>query len=424
MSSAPTELRMAGAAGPDFSLVAVAREERMSNPRAAADAVDFSLARQDALHDVQRAGGLIPDRGFGLIRRIALYVLVAWVPLLVWALVNRRAFEGIVAEPLLQHFAVHARFLIGIPLLLAAEPFAESIGRRTVLYLQSSGLLADAERARFAEIITESRRVLRSRYALAVIVGIAFFNALLASLQPEHLHELDWATTLGQERHRLAFGAWWYVWVSRPIYAVLLLNWIWRLVVTAILLGRVARLDLQLVPTHPDGCAGLGFLQNLPTAFVPVIVAASAALSSHWGHDVLYHGVALQSLRVPAAVFVGLVVVLFLGPLLAFVPKLAKLRQDSLLAYGALVGRHGRLVDRRWIRREQVDDDGLLSAPELGPVADTLTLYQAVAAFRPVPIGRRAVLVVAAAALLPMVPVVAIRVPLKEQIFRLIQTLL
>jgi hypothetical protein len=47
-----------------------------------------------------------------------------------------------------------------------------------------------------------------------------------------------------------------------------------------------------------------------------------------------------------------------------------------------------------------------------------------VAAFRPVPIGRRAVLVVAAAALLPMVPVVAIRVPLKEQIFKLIQTLL
>jgi hypothetical protein len=138
---------------------------------------------------------------------------------------------------------------------------------------------------------------------------------------------------------------------------------------------------------------------------------------------VLYHGVALEAFRLPAAVFVGLMLVLFLGPLLVFVPKLAALRQRSLLAYGALVGRHGRLVDRRWIRGEQVDDDGLLSAPELGPVADTLTLYQAVAAFRAVPIGRRTVLLVAAA-VLPMIPVVAIRVPIGQEVLKLIKTVM
>jgi hypothetical protein len=66
------------------------------------------------------------------LRRISLYLLVGWVPLVVWALVNRRAFEGVVTEPLLQHFAVHARFLVAVPLLLAAEPVAESIARRAI----------------------------------------------------------------------------------------------------------------------------------------------------------------------------------------------------------------------------------------------------------------------------------------------------
>jgi hypothetical protein len=96
----------------------------------------------------------------------------------------------------------------------------------------------------------------------------------------------------------------------------------------------------------------------------------------------------------------------------------------SLLAYGALVGRHGRLVERRWLRGERVDDHGLLSAPELGPVADTLTLYQAVAAFRAVPISRRTVLLVVAAAVLPMIPVVAIRVPIGQEVLKLIKTVM
>ena len=83
--------------------------------------------------------------------------------------------------------------------------------------------------------------------------------------------------------------------------------------------------------------------------------------------------------------FVVLVLVVFLAPLLVFVPRLVALRRQSLLAYGALVGRLGRLVDHRWIRGEVVDDRGLLDAPELGPVADTLTLYEAVGRLRSAP---------------------------------------
>jgi hypothetical protein len=83
-------------------------------------------------------------------------------------------------------------------------------------------------------------------------------------------------------------------------------------------------------------------------------------LSARWGHDVLYHQLPVASLRLPAALFVVLALVLFLGPLLAFTPRLAALKRESLLAYGALVGWHGRLVHQRWIRGESVEDSGLL----------------------------------------------------------------
>lgn len=386
------------------------------------DTVDFSLLDQDPLYRAQQAIHLIPSRGHGIVRRVVMVVLVAWLPLVIWALLNRRAFAGV--EPLLQHFGVHSRFLIAIPLLLLAEPLGQAVGRRIVSYFLSSGLVLSAERPAFLGIIEGCRRLLRSRLALAVIVILAFGNAAVASRDVIHLHEVHWALTGAGPEQQLGFAAWWYLWISRPLYAVILFDWIWRLLVTGILLWRISRLDLQLVPTHPDGCGGLGFLQTLPTAFVPVILAASTVLAARWGHDVLYHTVPVESLWVPIGLFVVLVLVLFLGPLLVFVPKLAVLRRQSLLTYGALVGRHGRLVERRWIRGETVDDRGLLDAPELGPVADTLTLYEAVGRLRIAPIGKQSVITVVAAAVVPMLPVIAIQVPIRDQLLNMIKILL
>lgn len=390
---------------------------------AEASALDFSLVREDSLHDAQRAARLMPLRGFALPRRIAILVALTWAPLVIAALVNRRAFEG--TEPLLQHFGVHARFLIAIPLFLIAEPFAETVGRRILSYFLSSGLVPESERASFVEVIQSCRRLLRSRLALIGVVGFAVLQAALSVRDLSHMHEIQgWAMSQGQEGAHLGFGAWWFLLVSRPIYGVLMFNWVWRLIVTVVLLWRISRLDLQLVPTHPDGCGGLGFLQSIPKMFAPVIVASSAVLASRWGHDVLYHQVPVESLRLPMVLFVALVLVLFLAPLLVFVPKLLVLKRRGLLAYGALVGRHGRLVERRWVRGETVVDDGLLDAPELGPVADTLTLYEAIAKLKIAPIGKQSIVTVVGAAVIPMLPVIAIQVPIKDQLLSVIKILL
>ena len=238
-----------------------------------------------------------------------------------------------------------------------------------------------------------------------------------------HMHEVHgWA--MGGAGGQLAFAAWWFLLVSRPIYGVLFFNWIWRLVVVVVLLGRISRLNLQLVPTHPDGCGGLGFLQRMPTVFAPVIMASSAVLAGRWAHDVLYHQTPVASLRLPMAIFVVLALVLFLAPLLVFVPNLLALKRQGLLGYGAVVGRHGRLVERRWVRGEAVVDDGLLDAPELGPVADTITLYEAIEKLRPTPIGKQSIVTVAGAAIIPMLPVIAIEVPIKDQLLGLLKIVL
>jgi hypothetical protein len=57
-------------------------------------------------------------------------------------------------------------------------------------------------------------------------------------------------------------------------------------------------------------------------------------------------------------------------------------------------------------------------------VIDTVSMYEVVAGIRPTPIGKRALLAIVLPALLPMIPVFAIQIPVKDMLLKLIKTLI
>jgi len=212
--------------------------------------------------------------------------------------------------------------------------------------------------------------------------------------------------------------------VGRPIYLTLLIGWVWRVILMILLFRGIAGLDLVIVPTHPDRAGGLGFLDRSPKAFAPVALAVGAVLAAGWAHDVVYHGVSLQSLRLPMIAFVVTAAVVFLSPLLVFAGPLLKAKKQALLDYGELIGSHGRLVHERWIEGRDVKDDAILNAPEIGPVADTLSLYEAVKHMRAVPLGKASAAPILLAAAAPMIVVLAIQVPVKDILKMLMKALI
>ena len=84
------------------------------------------------------------------------------------------------------------------------------------------------------------------------------------------------------------------------------------------------------------------------------------------------------------------------------------------------MGQHGRLVRRRWILGETLNDDSLLDAQEIGPVADTLPLYHAVKSMRAAPIGKSAIMGVALPALIPLLVLFSIEVPIKDVLTKIL----
>ena len=385
-------------------------------------AVEFSLIRGDALFRAQRAVGLIPAQGLGVVRRAILAVLITWLPLVVAAAIANRLWPGVVAEPLLQHFGVHVRFLVAVPLFIIDDVVANRVVGEIMPYFIHSGLVTGAERQRFAAIVSRAtgwRDGWRPWVAIAGVV-IAWMSA---SPVVWDAHEMSWAMS-DPPLPALRFGVFWFRYVARPIFLTLLLVWLWRLVLTTALMWRISRVDLALVPTHPDEAAGLGFLEALPLAFVAPAFAISAVLSGRWAHDVVYHAVPLKALVIPMGAFVVVTALLLLVPLLVFMRPLWATRRRALLDYGALVGEHHRRLRRRWILGEELRDDAMLDAPELGPGAYSGRLYDFVWHVLPVPVGKRILLAIMGLIMLPMLPLIAIEVHLGDALMKVVRMIL
>ncbi|MFI5079378.1 MAG: hypothetical protein ACHQRO_18660, partial [Vicinamibacteria bacterium] len=63
-------------------------------------------------------------------------------------------------------------------------------------------------------------------------------------------------------------------------------------------------------------------------------------------------------------------------------------------------------------------------APEIGPVADTITMYDAVRKMQPVPFGKSTLVAIAVPTLIPILVLLSTQVPIKEILKKIVGALL
>ena len=380
---------------------------------------EFIIVRNDLPIRLQRKLGLAPADGLGVARRAIFFALFTWLPIVIWAALESRLLDRASGEPLLAHYGIHVRCLVAIPLLILAEGMALRVCRTVASQFIKNGLIIESQQDRYKQILTESAHSRDAVLPWLIILALALLW-ILGAPQDLHTHALSWATMDGG----LGFGGWWFLYVVRPIFTILLLSWVWRILLLFLLFRKIAQLDLALVPAHPDGMGGLGFLQKLPKAFLLVTLAMSAVLASHWIHDSLFHQISLDSLKFPLLSFIVLWSIAVLAPLFVFSPKMMSTRKKAMRDYSALLAKHGRLVHKRWILGEHIGEQDILDAPELGPVADIGALYDAVAKMKSIPIGKSCVMPILVPIALPMMIVAATQIPLLTILTSLLKALL
>jgi len=376
-------------------------------------AENFSLTRGGPFHRLLVLLGRAGDERQRVIRRALLAALVTWLPLLILSLVQGMAYGTHVRIPFLHDFAVNARFLIALPILILAESRIDRRWRRLVLEFLRSGLVNEAELPAFEAVIEKITRLRDRVLPELVIIVIAYSPLLLGKIELLMSGVSNWHLT---ETGALSLAGWWFRFVSTVAFRFLLLRWVWRMSLWTLFLWHVSRISLFLVATHTDMAAGLGFLSEGQKAFGSIVFAASAVIAGSVSNAIAYQGATLASEKFPMIAYGAFAVLLLIAPLLAVSPALRKIKQKAMIDYGALVTKHDQLFETKWIRGQRSPDEVILGSPDSSSLADLGSSFKVVRQMTLVPITKPTLITLIVAAALPMIPVVVFATPTSELI--------
>jgi hypothetical protein len=382
---------------------------------AASGAYDFSLVLGGPLFQLFRRAHLCGNALELVRRRIIVFTLITWVPLLVLSVLDGRAWGSAVKVPFVLDIDVHLRFLLALPLLIAAELVVHQRLRLVVDQFVERGLISPESRARFEAAIAGAFRLRNSVAAEVMLIAIVYLVGV-RYLWPNYgaFTVPTWyADPVPGGRH-LSPAGWWFVFVSLPVFRFLLLRWYYRLLIWIRLLWQISRCRLSLVPTHPDYMGGLGFLSLTPPALAPLLAAHGVALAGMMANQIFFHGAQLLDFKVEVAVIVAFLMLLVLAPMLFFVPDLAAAKRAGLRDYGTLAQRYVRDFDDKWLRGAAAAEESLMGSADIQSLADMGNSFQFVRGMRLVPVTRDAVIELAVVTLAPIAPLFLTMISLEE----------
>jgi hypothetical protein len=361
-------------------------------------------------HRLQRSLGLIKP-GYPMIaRRAKLVVLVGWVPLVVLAVAQSIILRNQMAKSFFSDFALYARSLIAAPLFILAE--ADCIPRldRVARHFLDAGLIAEPDRARFDDAVSSTRRLLGSELAEMIVAILAYglVITLMINVLPDELPSWYW---LKSGYQGLSLAGWWNVLVSVPLFILLFFGWLWRVFLWARFLWLMSRLDLRLIPSHPDHAGGLMFIGDSLRAFWLVSFALGAIVAGQVANRITLYGESLATFK---HIAIGLVVfdlILFVGPLTLFIGKLRETKRRGDFEYGAMAGEVGRQFERDCLKRERGADEEAPNAEDFSSAANIYGIVANVYGMKDLPFGLRSLGLLVAVALLPFVPVALMVMP-------------
>ena len=354
--------------------------------------------------------GLFPLAVRGAVRA----ALVTWAPLLILSLVEgaRSGWDSLRSFGL--DLGVHTRLLIALPVLVAAEAFVVPRLEGLCRQFRVAGLVRDEEVPRFDAAIASTRR-LRDSILASLGVAILAWGSIpwLLATRPA-LALPEWTHHAGDPQWTFTPAGWWVLLVSLPLLLATVLGWGWRLVLWARLLVKLSRLDLGLVPAHPDRAAGLMFVAYSLRAFSVLGFGGGCIIAGGIANSVILEDVPMMQYRYVIAGAVGAIVVGLTLPLLAFSARLIVEWRRGVAQYGALAVAVGQRFERKWFPRQGSIDDGALEVPDFSAQTDLYQIVANVYQMRMAPVDLGSILYLATASLAPFVPVLLASVPFDE----------
>ena len=379
--------------------------------------IPISLIRGGSFYWVQQKARLIRPHAWDLHRRVPFAVAVAWLPLVVLA-----AMHGGIPDlrALLVDYRVHARVFIAIPLLLFGQITMETGFREMAQQFLDANIVRVQDLSRFRAIMQTTRR-LRDAKLPEAIAFVLVYAQVAYFLESGRYRAAEWAVDAAS--NSLTPAGYYSALVAQPLFLALLAIAAWKWVIWVYVLRQISRLPLQLDATNGDETAGLGFLGEVPRAFMPLVLAVSAVIGSSWRSQMLAGQLTLEALRWPAVVFAAIMLLIFLLPLALFTPALMREKRVSTHRYGSIQHLFSLQFREKWARHRNEHLQELLGVPDFSALADLSSGFKNFEQMLVYPFRKNTIFALLGALALPLIPVVTTQIPLREILKELVSTL-
>jgi len=357
---------------------------------------------------LQKSLGLVKPDQPRAVKRALFAACIAWIPLALLTAGQSLLSHDSSASWFFADFSVHSRYLIALPALILAESDCIPRLEKIVRHFVDIGLISSADMPRFQAAVDSSRRLLNSKYSdfavplVSYLIVIAVMLYIPADIVPPwHRDAANHRTTAG----------WWQIVVSLPLLMMLLFGWLWRLTLWGRFLVLVARLDLQLLPSHPDSVGGLRFVSTSLRGFRLISFALSAIVAGSIAERIVYHNSDVFSFKSYLIGVIVFILIVFAGPLTVFVRRIRETRRRGIFEYGALANRLGREFEAKWLRSNQDAKQEMLEVPDFSATTDYFSVAANVYEMRDFPFRARDLIGRIAPALIPFAAVALLQIP-------------
>lgn len=386
---------------------------------------NFSLVQGGPIFQLLRRTHLSDDSLGLLHRRVLAVVLLGWLPLLVLTALEGHLFGTGVAVPFLLDIEVQVRLLIATPALIAAEIVVHQRMAFLVAEFLERKLVPGPAEKKFTDAIESALR-LRNSLAAEVLIVALVFSVGVAFVWRNYvaIDVTTWYAPGDVAGPGFSLAGMWYGLLSLPIFQFLLGRWYFRVFIWTRFLWQVSRIDLNLVPTHPDRAGGLAFLFDTAYAFIPLISAHGVLLAGLIGNRIFFTSATLPDFKFEVLCLVIIALGVIICPLLVFAPRLAEARRKGRREYGSLAERYVQDFDAKWLRGGAPKDETLLGSSDLQSLADLGNSYAVVQDMHIFPFNKETIFMVILATLAPLAPLLLTMMPLEEILKRLVGIIL
>jgi hypothetical protein len=386
---------------------------------------DFSMVLGGPLYQLLRRVHILRDPLQLLGRRVITIAAIAWLPLLILAATSGRALAG-VKIPFLYDIDTHVRFLASLPLLILAEWLVHMRFRPLVLQFFERDIVLGDQVDRFDAIIASSLRLRNSVVAEVILVVLVITLGPVSWRNQTAIHASTWYADVTADHLSLTSAGMYYRFVALPVFQFILLRWYFRIFIWSRFLWKVSRLKLNLMPAHPDGAGGLGFLTGTAHALAPLLVAQSALVAGLIANRIFYDNAKLTEFKMEILAIEVFLLVLALGPLIVFVGPLMACQRLGNRQYGTLASRYTNDFHQKWIEAAppQPAQEPLLGSGDIQSLADLGNSFAVIRTMSPVPFTKTTVLRLAAVTALPLLPLTLTVIPFDQILEHLLKALL